>query len=104
MEITNTERVDRIRTLIELLAYDLDDTNCVDVLRKRWLAEGLTDFVLRALTKFIAGQREHGGDFEEVYGPSEATQETIDLYFYLRKCTHPMPRDNFDPTNQVIPQ
>ena len=104
MEIINTDRVDRIRTCIELLAYDLDTTNCVDLLRKRWLAEGLTDFVVAALSKFITGQKEHGGEFEEVNGTIAATEETIDLFFYLRKCTHPMPRDTFDPTNQIIPQ
>jgi hypothetical protein len=100
MEIKGTERIDSIRMNIELLAYDLDHTNCVPMLRKRWLAEALASYVQTALLKFIEGQQEHGGDFEDVAGAHEAIKENVDAFFYLRKITHPLPND---PTNSIIP-
>ena len=80
----------RLKGEIRLLIVTLDNTNILPQPRLEWMVDGLTDLILAAVTKFIEGQLEHGDNFEEVHGPTEALKEFIDTFFYLRKCTHPI--------------
>jgi len=55
-----------------------------------WLAEEMSDGVVRRLVKFLKGQAEHGGVFiDKRFNVLEAIgEEVIDLEFYLAKLRH----------------
>lgn len=67
-----------IQFKIELADYDrvLNDNN------KLKIATSLYNFINKAITKYIKGQKEHGGDITEKDLRKEINQEIIDLFWY----------------------
>jgi hypothetical protein len=104
MDISNNILAE-INFAINALIVELDDTCCIDTIRRRWIADALTDLIAAAASKFIAGQVEHQDNFEDIDGPSESLKEFVDAFFYLRKCTHPIniyaPATDNTPTNHT---
>ena len=57
------------------------DAECVKYVEK-FMVFSLSEFVQEAITKFIDGQKEHGGDFREVDHHAEAKKERTDSFWY----------------------
>ena len=54
---------------------------------KQKMAESLAIFCIRAIDKFIAGQKKHGGNIIDKNLDEEIYQELLDLYWYLNAKT-----------------
>ena len=55
---------------------------CLDATKMNRVTKQLEGFVRQAIAKYIAGQREHGGNLWERDLPHEISKEIIDLFFY----------------------
>jgi len=52
-------------------------------IRQQQLAASLSQFCLKAITKFRVGQEEHGGDIQDRDLDEEIFNEIIDLMWYV---------------------
>lgn len=68
---------DAIRTYIK----KQEGADCVAYV-EGFMVYSLTEFIQDAVAKFIAGQKEHGGDFREVDHRREAKAERTDSFWY----------------------
>ncbi len=69
----------------EVMSYiDAEDiANKVSRKVQKEMAISLSNFIVNATRKFIAGQKEHGGDIRDRDLDKEISQEQIDLFWYL---------------------
>jgi len=62
----------------------IDNTHALDSAKRSDLTIDLAKFVVRAIEKYVAGQKEHGGSIRDRDLPEEIINEIIDLYFYTQ--------------------
>jgi len=67
---------------IEDYINKLDFYNRLTTEVKRNMARSLAAFTEQSVTKFIAGQKEHGGDLRDRNLPAELSAEQIDSFWY----------------------
>jgi hypothetical protein len=83
----NVQLTEHIRSLIQ-------ETENIEQLFEpatvTWMSEVLADSVLRRVTKFRKGQKEHGGDFLTKRFPvvGSMEEEHDDLFWYFEKHKH----------------
>lgn len=68
----------------------LDPENVVSTARRQWMAKHLTEFILSAALKFIAGQKEHGDNLESVDLLREIRGEHLDAFWYHAAYSDPL--------------
>lgn len=70
-----------MRAVIQQYIATRPDAECIKYV-EGFMVESLTNFITDSVEKFIAGQKEHGGDFREIDFKMEAKKERIDAFWY----------------------
>jgi len=81
INITNPQSL-LLYTQVEDYITKLDCYNRLTTEVKRNMARSLAAFTEQSVTKFIAGQKEHGGDLRDRNLPAELSAEQIDSFWY----------------------
>ena len=68
-----------------ILSHPLHDV--MDKKKAKQLALDMAMFVIESVNKYIIGQREHGGDLENINCLREMRNEIIDLVHYYNATT-----------------
>lgn len=78
-------RIDLAETINHLVKHKEEQLNHeISQENKRFLVETISEFVLRAVHKYINGSKEHGDDFlHNVDHLRECQNEVTDLIFYI---------------------
>lgn len=68
------------------------DSGVITARRREWMVKHLSQFCIDAISKFIAGQEEHGGDseIEDIALLKALKEELIDGFWYSAAKTQPM--------------
>lgn len=72
-----------LQSIIGGIVAKADTTTAVHAFARPLLAKALTDFVIDATNKFVAGQKEHGGLITDRDLDHEINMEHLDLFWYL---------------------
>ena len=88
----NQEKIKHLsKTLRETIMELIHEFSITDKLwqptTQEWMADVLADSVIRRLTKFAKGQREHGGDFltKDMQVVSMMQEEADDSFWYFER-------------------
>ena len=68
---------------IMCLIEQLDTKKILSTKSRYWMSKQLENFVHASVTKFIKGQREHGGDLLDRDPIIDLHQEIIDSFWYI---------------------
>lgn len=75
--------LENLKTKLELMCYDLDKDNEISNPDKIKMADSLSLFCFNAISKFLIGQKKHGGKIIDKDLDHEFNQEFIDMFWYM---------------------
>lgn len=73
----------RLVNAIHDVINELDEDTVINVNTRIFMGEALEKFCIHAIRKFIAGQKEHGGDLLKRDCFADLTEEHVDMFWYI---------------------
>lgn len=82
----------QLRQAISNVVYKICGNHVISN-QKEMMTESLVNFILDSVSKFAAGQKEHGGSITERNLSEETRKEIIDLFWYQSALKWPKPEN-----------